>query len=84
MRIAREISEGLQLSKHGEREVGTEHPLKIRESGNLLAEQILTQGFGVERGRSHNDIVPTSLLDMSELYHKSFEGLLRALVAGTG
>jgi hypothetical protein len=67
MRIAGERVELLQFSEDGQVDRSTERALEFFEGGDFGLEQVLTQDVGVEKGWSHNVIVPITSIPLSAL-----------------
>jgi hypothetical protein len=62
MRITRQIVELLEFPEHSEIDIATEGALQVGEYRDFVAKQQFSQGIGREGGRSHNVIVPISVL----------------------
>jgi hypothetical protein len=67
MGIAGQIVELLELAKHGEGGGCAEGCFEFWKVCDLVAQQMLAKGIGIEGGWSHNVIVPTTNRSQSEL-----------------
>ena len=67
MGVAGSIAQVLQLSEHGERDLGTQSALQIRKGGNRLRPEQAQKRISGEEGDSHNVIVPfiMNLIDLT-------------------
>jgi hypothetical protein len=65
--ITSEVVEGLEFAKDGEVCGGAESHFEFRQGSDLVAEQVLAEGLGIEDKWSHNVIVPTDCIFQSEL-----------------
>jgi hypothetical protein len=57
MGVAGWIAQLLQLSEHGEGDLGAQSALQIRQGGDGLSSEQAQQRIGGEEGESHNVIV---------------------------
>jgi hypothetical protein len=65
--ITRKVVEGLEFAKDGEVRGGAESVFEFGQGSDLVAEQVLAEGLGIEGKWSHNVIVPTDCVFQSEL-----------------
>jgi hypothetical protein len=65
--ITREVVEGFEFAKDGEVCGGAENVFEFGQGSDLVAEQVLAEGSGIEGTWSHNVIVPTACVYQSEL-----------------
>src|SRR5487761_84932 len=72
MGIAGQVIQELEFAEHSEIGTGAESHFQFGQSGDFIAQQMLTDGLRVEGEWPHNDIVPTESRIQSELYHKSW------------
>ena len=63
----RTVVEGLEFAKDGEVRGGAESVFEFGQGSDLVAEQVLAEGLGIEGRWSHNVIVPTDCAFQSEL-----------------
>jgi hypothetical protein len=78
MSIAGQVVQELEFAKDGEVGTGAESDLQLGQCGDFVTQEMLADGLGVERGWTHNDIVPTARVLKSELYHNSRAGRMPA------
>ena len=67
MSVAGEVAELLEFAAYGEIGGGAQHAFELRQIGDLVAAQVLTQQSRVEGGGAHNVRVPTEGFLQSEL-----------------
>jgi len=83
MRIAGSIAQLLELSEHGERDLGAQSSLQIGKRGDALSSEQPQKGIGGEKGDSHNIIVPFMLDSNRPNYNKITQPLSKAFTRAT-
>lgn len=67
VRVAGQLVEQLELAKDSDAGGSAEGLLEFGQGGDLVAEEVLAEGLGIEGRGSHNDIVPSERGQQSEL-----------------
>jgi hypothetical protein len=78
MGITGQLIQELEFAKHSEVGTRAEGHFQFGQSGNFIAQEMLTDGLRVEGEWPHNDIVPTKTPIQSKLYHKSWTKVMAA------